>query len=224
MKYRNLLFDLDGTLTDSRPGIINALRYAFARLGMEAPEDRLTQFIGPPLRDSFIDVCRMERAAAERAVSAYRTYYNKRGVFENALYEGVPHLLSCLKAQGARIMLATSKPEPTALLVLEHFSLRSFFDFVGAAEQDGPRSRKEDVIRFTLESTGCLTEHTVMIGDRRYDIEGARAVGLDAVGAAYGYGGREELERAGACAVADDVSGLERLLLQGKPEQHPGLR
>ncbi len=213
MRYRNILFDLDGTLTDSRPGIFNGLRHALAHMGREVPEADLMHFIGPPLRESFAVFCGMDQAEAEQATAAYRAYYGRQGVFENAVYEGIPELLEELENRGARLVIATSKPEPTALTVLEHFGLRRFFAFVGAAEWNGPRSGKAEVIAHTLNAVGIHPGDAVMIGDRRHDVQSARAAGLYAVGAAYGYGGREELERAGADAVADDVPALRRLLL-----------
>ena len=213
MKYRDVLFDLDGTLTDSAPGITNGVRRALEHLGVELEEERLTEFIGPPLKDAFRSICGFDERTTALAVLKYREYYTTRGIFENRPYEGVPEMLSRLREQGARLILATSKPTIFAERILERFGLDPYFSFVGGAELNGPRSAKTDVLRFVLESTGIRPGGpAIMIGDRRHDILGARAVGLDSLGVTYGYGGRAELERAGATFIVNSVAELEALL------------
>lgn len=207
---QHIFFDLDGTLTDSAPGILNSLRHAFAGFGLAPSEAVLRSYIGPPLRESF---ARHFSSAAdvERAVRLYRDYFSERGLFENAVYPGIPDMLRRLSVQ-ARLYLATSKPEVFALRIMDYFGLSPFFTGMYGAELNGPRHDKADVLRHALSRHRMASADAVMAGDRRHDVEGAHAVGLPCVGAAYGYGGRAELEAAGAEAVADDVPALERLL------------
>jgi phosphoglycolate phosphatase len=215
MKYPHVLFDLDGTLTDPGPGITNAVNYALNKFGM-ASQDRsaLYRFIGPPLWDSFEQYCGFSREKAETAVQYFREYYNETGIFENAPYDGIRALLTSLKGSGRTLAVATSKPEITAKRVLEHFDLDGFFTFVGGSAYDGSRVKKEDVIRYVLDSCGiCDPSSTVMVGDREHDIIGARKTGVASVGVLYGYGCREELETAGAGMIAGTVAELGRVLL-----------
>ncbi len=206
----HVFFDLDGTLTDSAPGILNSLRHAFAGFGLAPSEEVLRSYIGPPLRESF---ARHFSSAAdvEKAVRLYRVYFKDRGIFENAVYPGIEDMLRRLAGE-RRLYLATSKPEVFALRIMEHFGLSPFFTGIHGAELEGPRHDKADVLRHGLACHAISPAAAVMTGDRRHDVEGARAAGLPCIGAAYGYGGRAELERAGAAVVVDDVPSLERAL------------
>ena len=201
MKYKNYLFDLDGTLTDPGVGIKNSIRYALQRFGLPQLEDSvLDKFIGPPLLDSFAKYCGASPEEAKTLLVLYREYFSDRGIFENEVYEGVRETLAALKIAGAKVCLATSKPELFAEKILQHFGLSEYFDFVGGSTMDETRTKKSDVIAYVLENAGIEAKDSVMVGDRKYDVEGGTACGLDTVGVTFGYGSREELDAA-TCIV-----------------------
>ena len=209
-----ILFDLDGTLTDPKVGITKSVAYALREFGIETKDpDALCGFIGPPLKASFAHFYGMDDADADRAVAKYREYFRQKGIFENAVYPGIPELLGRLEAAGKRLMVATSKPTVFARTILEHFGLATYFCEIVGSELDGTRADKGEVIACALASSGFGPEQAVMVGDRSYDIIGAAQNRLPAVGVLYGYGSREELEAAGAFGLANTVEELERLLL-----------
>ena len=216
MPYRIILFDLDGTLTDSEPGIINSVRHALRAFGMDRTPAALRPFIGPPLYDSFRELTGLNDADAQRAIQIYRGYFADRGIYENSLYPGISDMLFRLKKTQRKLIVATSKPEIFARKIIVHFGLAACFDAVCGADLEGKRSSKSDVIRYALESCGIAPETPgmVMVGDRRYDIIGARDNGLDAIAVLYGYGSREELREAGAARFASSVAELEKLLAE----------
>lgn len=205
--YDVILFDLDGTLTESGIGITRSVAYALKKHGIvETDQRKLDRFVGPPLIDSFMGFYGFTAQQARQAVEDYREYYAVTGIFENRVYDGVPALLRALKAAGKRCVLATSKPEHYAVQILAHFELAAYFDLVAGATMDETRTNKADVIAYALERIG--PGRAVMVGDREHDILGARANGLPAIGVLYGYGSREELEAAGAdylAAAAEDI-------------------
>jgi len=210
-----LLFDLDGTITDSQPGITRSAAYALERFGIHVEDpSTLKFFVGPPLRDSFMSHYSFSSDDADRAVAVYREYYSEKGIFENEVYDGIPQLLADLKENGKRIIMATSKPTVFAKRILEHFSLDQYFEFVSGAELSGVRDNKDEVIEYALEQCG-ITDRSrcVMIGDRKHDILGAKKTGLESLGVLYGYGDRAELEAAGADRIAEDVNELWDILL-----------
>lgn len=214
MKYKYLLFDLDGTLTDPAEGITQAVSYALSYFGIHI-EDRATlyPFIGPPLKDSFRDFYGFSDTQILIAEDKYREYFSEKGIFENKIYPGIRKLLASLEENEAQILLATSKPEVFAERILEHFHIREFFDFVGGATMDGTRSEKKDVVRYVLDSAGIeKPTEAVMIGDRRHDIEGARANGLDSIGVLWGYGNLNEFQKAGATYTVQNIEALSLLL------------
>lgn len=205
MKY--ILMDLDGTITDPKLGITKSVQYALKSFGIEVTDlDTLCKFIGPPLRNSFKEYYGFDDAKAEAAVAKYREYFSETGLYENEVFEGMEKLLAGLKAAGKILIIATSKPEVFAKIILEHFGLEKYFTDICGAELDGRRSRKEEVIRYALERND-ITDYAeaVMVGDRMHDIEGAKAVGLVSIGVLFGYGSREELEEAGADRIAETV-------------------
>ena len=209
-----LFFDLDGTVTDSKTGIIRSVQHALAHFNVSRADDDLLYFIGPPLRDSFGKIFEGDTAKAELAVQKYREYYTVTGIFENALYEGIADLLADLRGAGRVLSLATSKPEPFALRILEHFGIASLFDHVAGAELTGPRNSKSSVLRHACGLCGVADmQQCLMVGDRKYDVLGAHAVGMPCAGVLYGYGSRSELEEAGAECLCDDVPALRQLLL-----------
>lgn len=216
MKYHTVLFDLDGTITDSGPGIMNCVRYALQKAGMpEADEAELRAFIGPPLHEQFRDFCGITDDQAEEMVRLYRERYSGTGIFENRVYDGVIPMLEQLKGAGIRILLATSKPEKFAKIIADHFGFAEYFDFIGGANMDGTRTDKQEVIEYVLESCG-VSERTdlIMVGDRRYDVEGAKKAGLASMGVLYGYGSREEIEAAGPDLIAETPADVTALILQ----------
>lgn len=210
-----LFFDLDGTLTDSAPGILNSVTYALEKMGIRVEDRRaLYRFIGPPLLDSFRDYYGMDSKRAEQAVAFYREYFSAGGLFENSVYEGIPSLLADLRAAGKTLAVATSKPEAFTHRILERFDLAKYFDFIGAATLDESRNQKHQVVAHTLALCGHPPlDSVVMVGDRHHDVEGARLNGLETIGVLYGFGDRAELEQAGAAAIAETVADLRKILL-----------
>lgn len=209
-----LFFDLDGTVTDSKTGIIRSVQYALKFFDIVRADDALLYFIGPPLKDSFGKLFDGDTVKAELAVKKYREYYSETGIFENELYEGVADLLADLRRKGRTISLATSKPEPFALRILDHFGIAGLFDHVAGAELTGPRNSKTAVLRHACGLCGVADmAQCLMVGDRKYDILGAHAVGMDCTGVLYGYGSRSELEEAGADSLCADVASLRQHLL-----------
>ena len=213
-KYDLLLFDLDGTLTDSKLGIVNSVKYALEKLGLDALNDNdLVKFVGPPLRNSFKEFCGMDDAGAEDAVAKYREYYFDKGMFENLVYSGVADMLGELAKQGTTLAVATSKPEILAVQILKHFGLEHYFSLIVGSEMDGARSDKAEIItavRDVLDKD--RNKRVVMIGDRKHDILGAKACDVDSVGVLWGYGGLEELQAAGADSIVSTPRELLKTL------------
>lgn len=203
--YSTVLLDLDGTVADSARGVINSVIYSLEKCGVTPPErESLYRFIGPPLHDSFADMFGFSPSECDRAVEYYREYYRDRGIYEVSVYEGIVELIESLREKGKLIMLATSKPEPFAERILAHVGIDKLFDVIAGATFDGTRSVKEDVLRYALERGGVFpSRECVLIGDTKYDIIGARAVGIDSIGVLHGYGSREEMEAAGATYIVD---------------------
>lgn len=214
-KKNIILFDLDGTLTDPGIGITNSVMYALKTFGIDV-EDRseLYKFIGPPLSQSFERFFGFDPERAKAAVEAYRVYFGDRGIFENTVFEGVKELLGKLRGQGKVIVLATSKPEVYAGRILEHFHLDQYFNLVCGSLLSGERTDKGEVITWALKQLktekGIENPETsaVMIGDREYDIRGAKKNLIPAIGVLFGYGNKEELIKAGADDLAETVSNL----------------
>ena len=199
-----VLFDLDGTLTDSGLGITKGVQYALGQLGYDVPpRESLFSFIGPPLHKSFQRHCGVDEAGAAEAVRLFRVYYNEMGgILENEVYPGVRELLRDLKAAGKRLEVATSKPQAAAEKVMRHFGLDEFVpEIIGGT--DDTRNTKGKVIAYALREYGVDPTTAVMVGDREHDIHGAAENGIPAIGITWGYGDRAERETAGAEAVFD---------------------
>ena len=213
--FKYILFDLDGTLTDSAPGITASVKYALEKSGEPVPDyPVLCKFIGPPLLYGFMNFCGMSEERAEKAVGYYREYYGVKGIFESELYPGIKELLSQLFSSNKKVILATSKPEVFAVKILEHFGISDYFYFTAGATLDKTRTEKADVIAYALKSAGVTDRRkAVMVGDRFHDIDGAKANGIRSVGVLYGFGSRKELENAGADFIAMDTNELYRILL-----------
>ena len=214
--YKYLLFDLDGTLTDSQEGITKSVSYALINLGVEdLPEDIKLRFIGPPLKDSFPKYCGFDEETTEKAIALYRERYSKVGKFENRPYEGIPELLKKLKEDDRVLVIASSKPTGFVEDILNKFDLRQYFDIISAADLSGKKCEKEDVIKEALEILNLKNgdKDVVMIGDRHYDINGAKYFNLDSIGVNYGFAfDKNELKDAGATYVVETVKELGELL------------
>ncbi len=210
---QTVLFDLDGTLTDPGEGITNSVAYALDKWGISVTDRKeLYCFIGPPLAESFIRYYGFSESDAKEAVKHYRVCFREKGMFENRVYDRIPSLLDALRDKQIKIVLATSKPEEFAIKILQHFDLIDKFDGITGASMDGSLSKKGDVIAKALRDGGIDPSTAVMVGDRHYDISGAKENGLDSIGVLYGYGTREELEAAGATSIAESVESLFDLL------------
>lgn len=214
MQKKILLFDLDGTLTDSAPGIIHSVSYALRCFGIDSDAGELRKFIGPPLSWSFEEFYGFSHHDAILAVAKYREYFADKGIFENAVYPGIENMLRQFQSAGKRLFVATSKPEVFARRILDHFSLTSYFEGVTGSELDGTRTDKSEVIACALGQAqiGKKAE-AVMIGDRKHDVFGAKENGISCIGVLYGYGSREELKEAGATLFAHTPEELTGLLL-----------
>lgn len=236
--FQYILFDLDGTLTDPKVGITKSVQYALRALGIEEPDlDKLEPFIGPPLKDSFMEFYGFDNKQTEIAVEKYRERFVVTGIFENEIYSGIEQMLANLHHAGCKLAIASSKPTELVERILEHFAIKEYFDVVVGSEMDGTRSRKEEVVEEALrrlvpqifanpseksaEASGsqpsnekALRRSIVMVGDRKFDIEGAKAFGLTGIGVAFGYAQEGELEQAGADFIVETVAELEGLLIK----------
>ena len=212
-----LLFDFDGTLFDTGPGVTQCVRYALEKLGIQEPDERkLRKFVGPPLADMFQELYGLSPETAQEAVRLYRERYQPVGIWECAPYDGMPALLDDLRGAGFRLAVATGKPTPSAAEILRRFELENRVDMICGSEFDGTRSKKSEVVAAVLETFGLrhTPEAARMIGDRKYDVIGAAACGVPCIGVGFGYAEPGELEHAGADVVVDTVAELKQYLLQ----------
>ena len=214
--YTTFLFDLDGTLTDPKEGIINAVLYVLEKMGIEEVNiSELDSFIGPPIQQSFADRYNMNEIEVERAVFYFREYLKQSGLLENKVYDGITALLQELKDAGNRLFVATSKPTVFAKQVIEHFQLTSFFEEIVGSNLDGTRIKKEEIIAHILQTNEELQkEEMVMIGDRKHDVIGANSNGIASIGVLYGYGSENELSDAGAIHIVKDVEELQSFCIE----------
>lgn len=212
--YNTILFDLDGTLTDPKLGITKSIQYSLKHFGIfEKDLDSLKKFIGPPLKDSFIEYYNFSEKKAYNAVEKYREYFSEIGIFENRLYEGIEELLYNLCNKKKNLVVATSKPTVFAKRILEHFNIDKYFAFVAGSNLDGTQSRKGEVISYALEQFGCgNNDKMIMVGDRKYDIIGAKEAEIDSVGVLYGYGSFEELREHKPNYIVKDINELSEVL------------
>lgn len=206
-----ILFDLDGTLTDSGEGIMNCAKLALEHYGLPIPsEAELRTFVGPPLHESFIRFG-IPAEEADNAIKIYRSRYIPIGKFENHPYEGIREVLEQLKAAGHTLYVATSKPEAMSVEILEHFDLAKYFDIIAGASFDRSRSSKEDVIAYLLSQCGDY-DVKIMVGDTAFDVIGAKAHGIPTVGVSWGYGKVADMEQAGASSIAHTMDELYQML------------
>lgn len=206
-----ILFDLDGTLTDSGEGIINCAILALEHFGLPIPsQEEMRVFVGPPLHESFIKHG-VPADQADEAVRIYRSRYIPIGKFENTPYPGIRELLEALKSEGHKLYVATSKPEAMSVEILEHFDLAKYFDQICGATMDTSRSSKEAVIEYLLQQNG-RADNMIMVGDTKFDVIGAKAHGIPTIGVSWGYGEVADMEEAGAVGIANSAEELLEML------------
>ena len=200
-----VLFDLDGTLTDSVDGIINAVKYACEKIGVRQPDkEELIEFIGPPMTESFASHFGLTGQKLDEAIKQYHIYYAERVCIENKVFDGIDSALKCLKDKGKTLGLCTNKSEIYAKEIMDFFGLSKYMDFVGGSSYEENRTVKWQVIDYVIKNLNVSDlKKAVMVGDRHYDVEGANAVGIKTIGVTFGYGTRDELEKAGAMTVVD---------------------
>ena len=211
--YNYIIFDLDGTITDPRVGITKSIDYALRHFGIETENiDSLCKYIGPPLMNTFQEGYGFSTEKAKAAISKYREYFSVTGIYENIVYTGIIEMLGNLQNKHKKLMMATSKPTEFANRILEHFNLTRYFDFVAGSEMGGIRTEKADVIKYVIEENQILDiSEVIMIGDRKYDIIGAKIAGIDSAGVLYGYGDKDELIQAGAEYIVEKVENINDL-------------
>ncbi len=215
IKYSNIIFDLDGTLTDSAEGITRSVQYALSRYGITASEEEIKPFIGPQLHYSFMKEYGFSEKKAFQAVEHYRDYYREKGIYENRLYPSVTKMLEAFANNEAKLYIATSKPTVFAEKILKHFVIDNFFKVIAGSNLDGTRVEKKEVIGYVLNNSGRTDKsETVMIGDRKHDIRGAQAWKLDSIAVTYGYGSLDELIAAKPTYIVHSVVELSELLMQ----------
>ena len=213
--YNYILFDLDGTITDPRIGITKSIAYALEYYGVKIEDlNSLCKFIGLPLRNLFTEHYSFSQEDAEIAVQKYREYFVETGLYENIVYKGIKVLLKDLYDRRKTLVLATSKPTVYAKRILKHFDLIDYFSFVSGSELNGERSVKAEVISYALEEIKIENlQKIIMVGDREYDIIGAKKIGIDSIGVSYGFGSKKELENAGAAFIAESVEMIGKILI-----------
>ena len=217
MKYKYILFDLDGTVTQSAQGIRASLEHAISQLGIQPPNlDDYTLYIGPPLIDTFLNLCGLGEEEAERGAELYREFYNAHGKYMNKIYDGIPEVLARLRSEGAKLAVCTSKYEPFAKEITEILGLYDYFDAVCGSTIDGTRKDKRDLIPYAVETLGGKFDRdkasVAMIGDTYYDARGAAECGVDFIGVEYGYGDVEAMRKEGATVFAKTPADVESLL------------
>jgi len=215
--YNYVLFDLDGTISDSSEGITKGIQIALRELGIEEDRSNLGIFIGPPLKYSFSQFYNFTEEQTDLAIKKYREYYAVTGLFENKAYDGIEDLLKKIKASGRKMAVATSKPAKFSCEILEKFGLLQYFDFVsGATLENEPgkkRGEKKEVVEYAIEHFGNPDKsEIVLVGDTRFDAEGSAQVGIDCIGVLYGFGSRESLEAAGAKHIAETIEDIYQYL------------
>ena len=214
--YSTVFFDLDGTLVDSGEGVCNSVEYALKKFGIEVEnKNSLSCFIGPPLTVSFKTFYGFDDENADRGVAYYREYYKDKGIFEGYVYDGIEETLKRLKASGKRVMVATSKPEEFAKRVLEKFGIAKYFDFIaGATMDEKTRANKIEIMQYAFDSCGASPSDTIMVGDRLFDIEGAKHFGMECIAVLYGYGSKEEFEKYEAEYIVETAEDVANLILK----------
>ena len=213
--YKYIFFDLDGTLTDPKEGIVNSFLHALDKMNIEVNDKtKLQEFIGPPLTDTFSQYYHLNEADTDKAVKYYREYFSVKGLFENVVYGGIKDVLKSLKDKGKILVIATSKPEKFTIEILKHFGLYEYFTFISGATLDHKRSEKKDIITHAINSLK-LTDlsEIIMVGDRKHDVLGAKANNIKSIGVLYGYGSLEELQNAKADFIINSLDEILNIVL-----------
>lgn len=219
-KYQVILFDLDGTLSDPKIGITKSVQYALQKMGIDEPNiDKLECFIGPPLQASFAEYYDFDEGNAQRAIDYYRERFKDKGMFENKLYSNIPLLLKSLKEQQYTLVVATSKPTVFSEQILKYFNIDQYFDLVVGSNLDGTRTAKTEIIQYILDKYNKYKlDDFIMIGDRKYDMIGAKNTGIDSIGVTYGYGSFEELSDSHPTHIVNSVEEIKEILIASKVE------
>jgi phosphoglycolate phosphatase len=213
MRIENILFDLDGTLTDPKEGITRSIKYALDKLGKPVPStEELLWCIGPPLKESLKKILKSDDDTAETALYFYREYFKERGIFENELYPGIPKVLEKLNNKGLKLFVVTSKPYVYANEILTHFNLINFFKDVYGSFLSGKLTDKGELIAYTLKNEKITAKKTLMVGDREHDITGAKENDVISIGVTYGYGIKKELENARADFIVDSPKEIFKIV------------
>ncbi len=215
MRYTEIFFDLDGTLTDPFEGITKSVQRSLTYFDIDVRDrNELKCFIGPPLWESYMKYYGLSKEEADEAVKRYREYFSVTGLFENEVYDGIHEFLQQLKDAGLRLTVATSKPAVFSQKILDKFELSKYFDFLSGSELDGTRVNKADVIEYAIDNLGIADRSSIlMIGDRMHDINGAHKCGVDAAGVLWGYGNRAEHEECKADYIAENLDELKAIIL-----------
>lgn len=217
MKQKVILFDLDGTITDPKIGITKSFQYALQHFGIQVDNlDALEPVIGPPLKKSFSEFYHLSEDQIERAIEKYRERFSTVGLYENEIYDGMENLLKELSEAGYILEIASSKPTVFVEKICEHFKIKQYFTHIVGSFLDGRRGEKEEVVEEAIRLSKATPDHIIMVGDRIYDVIGAHKKGIAVIGVSYGYGGRQELEEAGADVIVDTVAQLREELLGRK--------
>lgn len=207
---KNIIFDLDGTITNSYEGIVNAVKFSLDKINFKYDESKLISFIGPPLKDSYTELGFSEIECKER-IEDFRDYYFKKGMKEMELYDGIVETINKFYDEGYKIYLATSKVESSARKILSDNNLLKYFSYTAGATMDQSRVEKEDVIAYLIDKTGINPEESIMVGDRHHDIEGARLNNIKAIAAGYGFGNADEYKN--AVFVADNPTDVYEFVI-----------
>ncbi len=214
MKQKVILFDLDGTITDPKIGITKSFQYALQHFGIQVDNlDALEPVIGPPLKKSFSEFYHLPEEQIESAIEKYRERFSTVGLYENEIYDGMENLLKELSEAGYTLEIASSKPTVFVEKICEHFKIKQYFTHIVGSFLDGRRGEKEEVVEEAIRLSKATPDHIIMVGDRIYDVIGAHKKGIAVIGVSYGYGGRQELEEAGADVIVDTVAQLREELL-----------
>lgn len=214
-KYKIILFDLDGTLSDPKVGIIKSVQYALQKMDIEEQDlDKLECFIGPPLEISFADYYHFDEKMTRKAIDLYRERFIEKGMYENELYSTIPNLLKSLKEQNVTLVVATSKPTVFSERILSHFKIDEYFDLVVGGNLDGTRTAKTEIIQYILDHYHeYQLDDFIMIGDRKHDIIGATSTGIDSIGVTYGYGSFKELTESKPTYIVKSIEQLSGILI-----------